>query len=649
MQEAIEKRKEKLKHKIAIKPVFKSKSKEGIKERKEISAKAKTEKSKGQQKVKAGFIPPPIIRHEVESGKTNLPLFGYKQDTKISASEEKIESAVIEITVKREVKEHLKGSVEELVSEPQKLKNLSSEIKEPEVVIVKTDFEITPPTLTPETHPPAKPPEIKTMQFMPSTSKTDFDTAIPEIKSPTSIPLTIPKLSVEELPEIKTRNYFDNEVSSRVISEINVVEEVETKEEEITTAVGTLEEGETLGASGGEAEELFELFIKSSTGHFPKSLNAKEPLVIILSKSDDDNYASALQIICRELFHELIGGLPTSVIRSKGKKDIEDDLRAENRIEFIDDSKTKYFNSTFSKIKTSKEFENNVDWEEIGKRLNEFFTQGFGFVIFQIPEDFIQEFKRKLEEVTGDLKPQIMELSPQYVGHRLIDLAVSKEIDLIKLKRDISSAIWGFVIPKGDSRWSEGETFDNFFTACENAFYERLNKIGRTEIKVGDKKLPPSFLVNIGESERDLHYWIKVFIVKYLIEKKNYEKDAIKTEEDAKFSNSKERVVKPDIKVNSTVIEVETLYGTALEYHEPLNKVIETIRKYKDENFDVLIVFKNLDLFFYYKDLKRLKKSAKEEWNVDVKFFGLDLDKEELVPIDKFVKLVKLSIKTEGG
>jgi hypothetical protein len=493
-------------------------------------------------------------------------------------------------------------------------------------------------------------PNITTKYFHGLKSRNmNFNQGLPKI-SILELPVFVPRIGVKTFSRVKAKEKTLIPDIPQVLSKVTPSAEVIERGEEEVKKIAEIQEGTASEISGGDAEkeELFELFIKSSTGHFPKSLNAKEPLVIILSKSDDDNYASALQIICRELFHELIGGLPTSVIRSKGKKDIEEDLRAENRIEFIDDSKTKYFNSTFSKIKTSKEFENNVDWEEIGKRLNEFFTQGFGFVIFQIPEDFVQEFKRKLEEVTGDLKPQIMELSPQYIGHRLIDLAVPKEIDLIKLKRDFSSAIWGFVIPKGDSRWNEGEKFDNFFTACENEFYKRLNKIGRNEIKVGDKKLPPSFLVNIGENERDLHYWIKVFIVKYLIEKEKYGKDAIKTEDDAKIINSKKREVKPDIKVNSKVIEVETLYRTGLEYHEPLNKVTETIKRYKDENFNVWVVLKNLDLFFYHKDLKKLKKSAKEEWNVDVKFFGLDLDKEELVPLEEFVKIVKSQKAKEG-
>jgi hypothetical protein len=40
--------------------------------------------------------------------------------------------------------------------------------------------------------------------------------------------------------------------------------------------------------------------------------------------------------------------------------------------------------------------------------------------------------------------------------------------------------------------------------------------------------------------------------------------------------------------------------------------------------------------------------SDKEEWSFDVKFFGLDLDKQELVPLKEFVKILK-SRKTKEG
>jgi len=219
MQEVIEKKKEKLKHKIAIKPVFKPKPKEGIKEQREIPVEIKTEKFEGQQKVKAGFVPPAIVRHVVEGRKTNFPLFGHKKATKISASEEKIKSTAMEIKVKREVKEHLKGSVEEVVSEPQELKTLSNEIKEFVGIVVKTEFDSSISTIEPSERIKPKVPEIKPANFTPSTPKAGFDTSLPDIIIEERV-VTIPELSIAKLPEVITRTNFDEEVLSKVDSVI---------------------------------------------------------------------------------------------------------------------------------------------------------------------------------------------------------------------------------------------------------------------------------------------------------------------------------------------------------------------------------------------------------------------------------------------
>jgi hypothetical protein len=40
--------------------------------------------------------------------------------------------------------------------------------------------------------------------------------------------------------------------------------------------------------------------------------------------------------------------------------------------------------------------------------------------------------------------------------------------------------------------------------------------------------------------------------------------------------------------------------------------------------------------------------SDKEEWSLDVKFFGLDLDKQEFVPLKEFVKILKSRETKEG-
>ena len=650
-EQKYEKKEGKLKpyrYKIAEKPVIKSKKiAKGIEKGQIITKPEISSALIERAEKKVGIIPPTTIKRKIKSVKAYLPVFKSKKTLSKPVSEQQIESIATEFNIKTKVREQLKGSIEELLPEPQKLKTLSSEMKEPEETTVKTDFDTKPLSIEPTPPLPIKPPEIELTQFMSSTPKTDFDTTLPKVESPIKHRPAVPIFSATQSPEVTTRDNFDKNVSPQIIeliSKIKVAEEIGAEEKEITTPVEkTVEEEltitETLDkeematanvSEGGIEEELFERFIKSSTGNFPKGISNKKPVLIILSKSDDDDYASSIQIICREIFHELVGGLPTSRIRSKGKKDVKEDWSAEGKIEFIDDSGTKHFKPTSSKIKTINDIESEVKWDVVGDKLKEFYAQGFGFVIFQIPKKLVQDFKKKLEEVTGDLRPQIIELYP-------------KGIYVTELKRDISSAFWGFVIPKDGPRWKEGGTFDNFFTACENEFYERLNKIGRDDIKVGKKKLSPSFLVNLAENEDDIHYWIKVFIVKYLVEKENYEREMIKTEEDAALTINEKKVI-PDIKVGDRlVIEVETLYGTGLKYHEPLNKIrTETIKKYKDneKDFDVWIVLKNLDLFFYYKDLKKLKKSAKEEWNVNIEFFGLDLDEQKLVPLDDFKKYI---------
>ena len=108
-------------------------------------------------------------------------------------------------------------------------------------------------------------------------------------------------------------------------------------------------------------------------------------------------------------------------------------------------------------------------------------------------------------------------------------------------------------------------------------------------------------LVEDGENESNTHYWMKVFVYKYLIERKNYLRESIETE--TELNN-----VFPDIKVNDTVIEIETLFVTKT----PIQKITDTIKKYSDKNFEVWLVIKNMDVFFYYPKLMQLEENAKD-------------------------------------
>ena len=124
---------------------------------------------------------------------------------------------------------------------------------------------------------------------------------------------------------------------------------------------------------------------------------------------------------------------------------------------------------------------------------------------------------------------------------------------------------------------------------------------------------------------------MKVFVYKYLIDNKNYSKESIETEK--QFNG-----VIPDIKVNDIVIEIETLFGTS----RPVNKITQTIKKYSDKNVEVWIVIKNIDVFFYYPELMRLEKNVKDEFNINLEIFTLDVENVDLVNIKDVKNRIRL-------
>ena len=413
--------------------------------------------------------------------------------------------------------------------------------------------------------------------------------------------------------------------------------EMETNEEE---QIEIQEEAEKILpdsaiAASQDDPDLFEEFImKSSPSNFPRNISNDKPVVIILSKSDDDDYNTAVNVFARELFKELAGGLPTGKFWSKGDHEIERYLQAEGHIEVIDGTNTKYFDHSVSNIKNWEKVEEGAKWARLRDRLQELIHQGFGFIIFQVHEEILDNFKEKIEELTGDKKPQIVVLHPQFEGSGIL-LTPTREgmlntEDLIEIKKRISKALWGFVNPVGDDRWGSGMTFDNFFSACELKFDSELEKIGTTPITIGNEKIMPQMLVEDGENESNTHYWMKVFVYKYLINKKNYSKESIETEK--QFND-----VIPDIKVNNIVIEIETLFGTG----RPVNKITQTIKKYSDKNVDVWVVIKNVDVFFYYPELMRLKKNVKDQFNTNLEIFTLDVENTDLVNIKDVKNMIQ--------
>lgn len=418
---------------------------------------------------------------------------------------------------------------------------------------------------------------------------------------------------------------YDFALISKEIISLETLEELIVKQEPITPQVEKEESSDTLEK---EELDLFGEFFDTDLKGFPIGLGTEDPVVLILSKTEDDDYSAMLQIMCRELYRELIKGLPRPKRITEEK--IEEETDVSDRIIFVDDNKSKELG--LGKISTFKD----VNWIYLGKKLQEFFSRYFGFYIFEIPSDKMKEFKRKLEKYTKNLRPRIIQIFPVLLGKGLyLEFAEEgiKEIsDLVELKRKICSIIWGFVTPKGDDRWEQGDTFDNFFTSCENEYKNRLRNLEIQKIKVEGKEISVPNLVKSVRPESDIHFQTKIFIVKYLYEIEKYSKDSVRTEQKIDVEDNY-----PDVQVGNVVFEVETLYNS----ERPRIKIAEKVKNYKNKGKKVIIVLKNVDAFLYYKHLIELEEELKEEENIDVEFKTLNLKDNILVHIKEIGKLFR--------
>lgn len=84
---------------------------------------------------------------------------------------------------------------------------------------------------------------------------------------------------------------------------------------------------------------------------------------------------------------------------------------------------------------------------------------------------------------------------------------------------------------------------------------------------------------------------------------------------------------------------METLYGTGIA---TLRKLGRTIEKYEGKGHKLWVVIPNLQLLLFSKDVKEIIKTFKDEVK-DLKFFGVDFNKQELVPFDKFKNKLSLA------
>lgn len=424
-------------------------------------------------------------------------------------------------------------------------------------------------------------------------------------------PSVIPRKQILQLIESVsvTSNVLQPLVLNRDVMPKEIPRRLEKKpENKIEESKGVSE-----SADIGLCDLIFESIDKDHSLESILGASSERPVVILAEKSDND-YIDALKLILREIYRIKVGGLPEAKVIVKEGREVEKS-RAEDRITVIDDKKDELFISLSGGVEKQTVIrggkvksktvriglpgEENVDMEKLlNERIEELYAQKFGFLVFYVTKDIFDALS--LQFTSYEYKVKIIPIK-------------LRKLSLEEME-DISSKTWGFLKYEGLRNISE------YFGKYEKMFYEKLEKLSNTKYAIGLKE---SIEDEENGKESDLHYLIKLFLVKYL-----RETDKIKNLE----VETKKVDVIPDIFIpdKNLAIEIETLYGTGVKF---LRKLGRTIEKYKDKGYELWVVLPNLQFLLFYKQILEVKNEFKDK--VQIKFLTLDLKNRGLVSLEE--------------
>ena len=374
-------------------------------------------------------------------------------------------------------------------------------------------------------------------------------------------------------------------------------------------------ENETPAASSESDEELPDFFEILFSGGAAGNINSGEPTVICLKELGNDSHIGALQTICTRIYREKMGGMPKPTILSHLTEDFRSEItrwmKAENKIFSV-----QLDENDWSEL-------SDDDWLHIYDRIEELFAQSFGFIILN---KSVPIFQGRHHINTINIKP--------------------KELDF-ELKRRISSVVWGFV----NLEDANDIDFDHIFESARKKFKETLENIREEERGI----YVDATSSHVGE-ESDLHLQMKWFLVKYLTTKLRSAGENLKTptqiknrieiEKEYQVAGSK---IIPDIKCNDNVYEVETLFAEDRDGKIPRNKIVHTFVKYENDIsvHKINVVFDTLTFIRHLRELRDIKHNYKDwqkKYGKKVEFYTLDLEKWDIVSLDKMSREIKKMI-----
>lgn len=378
---------------------------------------------------------------------------------------------------------------------------------------------------------------------------------------------------------------------------------------EVTTEKTDDSETVQAGQVVEELPPLHEFLFETGDG----SLTSREPICVVAAKREDDRYQQTLETLCREQFRQSVGGKPLADLLAPSEADSVEATRIQNRIVAYDDTESDFFafrtkmNQDVTRDLIEKKGE--ADLERLHSRIDEFFTASLGYLLLYVEDQYADALYDHLA-AADDIRE----------SNEVIPLRMRPLPD--DVKRELLRLAWGNVGIDTDNR-----DLDSLFHSAEDQFGEALEPRGAIEE-----------ITKHDQEESTLHYWVKCFVVDCLLSSEGLTpvddycrptlKEKILTEE-APWDDSN---LRPDIYVERTqeAFEVETLYGTD---HKKINRTIDKYEGWNVKQINVVLpnltCLRNLEAI-----LRKRQKEPGKMFKKDVKFWTLNLAKQELLPAD---------------